>query len=160
MASGIRWRWSIEPRNERKGATVAFISGTQCLEAVKGVMDAGRHVLELPQEPILVRSTLCGFNATWNGLTSSQRVQPGEPVAGNPHGEFCEGGRVQEGDPQGPSLPTMSSCLPWMARGGRVIPPRRLPPPWRPRPQNPTFTASALRESAMRGQHEWFGVIH
>ncbi len=33
-------------------------------------------------------------------MTCIQRVQPGEPVAGNPHGGFCEGGRAQGGDPK------------------------------------------------------------
>ena len=53
-------------------------------------------LLVLPQEPNLVRTTLCGVDTPSYGLTAIQRVQPGEPVAGNPLGGFCEGGRAQE----------------------------------------------------------------
>ena len=53
-------------------------------------------LLVLPQEPNLVRTTLCGVDTSSYGLTAIQRVQPGEPVAGNPLGGFCEGGRAQE----------------------------------------------------------------
>src|SRR5690349_9885311 len=53
-------------------------------------------LLVLPQEPNLVRTTLCGVDTSSDGLTALQRVQPGEPVAGNPLGGFCEGGRAQE----------------------------------------------------------------
>jgi hypothetical protein len=53
-------------------------------------------LLVLPQEPTLVRTTLCGVDTSSYGLTALQRVQPGEPVAGNPLGGFCEGGRAQE----------------------------------------------------------------
>src|SRR3989442_1000751 len=53
-------------------------------------------LLVLPQEPNLVRTTLCGVDTSSYGLTAIPRVQPGEPVAGNPLGGFCEGGRAQE----------------------------------------------------------------
>src|SRR5437667_5308415 len=53
-------------------------------------------LLVLPQEPNLVRTTLCGVDPSSYGLTAIPRVQPGEPVAGNPLGGFCEGGRAQE----------------------------------------------------------------
>jgi hypothetical protein len=55
-----------------------------------------RAVLDLSPESILVRTTLCGVDTSSYGLTAIQRVQPGEPVAGNPLGGFCEGGRAQE----------------------------------------------------------------
>ena len=53
-------------------------------------------VLELSAEPALVRTTLRGFDPPSDGLIALTRVQPGEPVAGNPLGGFCEGGRAQE----------------------------------------------------------------
>src|SRR6266566_4137549 len=53
-------------------------------------------LLVLPQEPNLVQTTLCGVDTSSYGLTAIPRVQPGEPVAGNPLGGFCEGGRAQE----------------------------------------------------------------
>jgi hypothetical protein len=53
-------------------------------------------VLELSAEPALVRTTLRGFDPPSDGLIAITRVQPGEPVAGNPLGGFCEGGRAQE----------------------------------------------------------------
>jgi hypothetical protein len=39
-------------------------------------------------------------------LTTLQREQPGEPVAGNLLGGFCEGGRAQATWSQDSSLPT------------------------------------------------------
>jgi hypothetical protein len=57
---------------------------------------AAPPVLVLSQEPTLVRTTLRGFDPPSDGLTAITRVQPGEPVAGNPLGGFCEGGRAQE----------------------------------------------------------------
>jgi hypothetical protein len=39
-------------------------------------------------------------------MTANQREQPGEPVAGNLLGGFCEGGRAQATLSQDSSLPT------------------------------------------------------
>src|SRR5258706_6864006 len=64
-------------------------------------------LLVLSPESILVRITLCGGDTPYDGLTAIQREQPGEPVAGNLLGGFCEGGRVQATYSQDPSLPTM-----------------------------------------------------
>src|SRR5208283_1783415 len=66
-------------------------------------------LLVLPQEPNLVRTTLCSVDTSSYGLTALRRVQPGEPVAGNPLGGFCEGGRAQAAEPQDLSLPTIIS---------------------------------------------------
>jgi hypothetical protein len=63
-------------------------------------------LLVLSSESILVRITLCGVDTPCDGLTAIQRGQPGEPVAGNPLGGFCEGGRAQATSSQDPSLPT------------------------------------------------------
>jgi hypothetical protein len=52
-------------------------------------------LLVLSQESILVRITLCRVDTPCDGLTAISRAQPGEPVAGNPLGGFCEGGRAQ-----------------------------------------------------------------
>ena len=52
-------------------------------------------LLVLSQETILVRITLCDVDPPCDGLTAIQREQPGEPVAGNLLGGFCEGGRAQ-----------------------------------------------------------------
>src|SRR6266566_9226990 len=62
-------------------------------------------LLVLPQEPNLVRTTLCGVDPSSYGLTAIPRVQPGEPVAGNPLGGFC-GGDGHKSVAQDPSLPT------------------------------------------------------
>ena len=68
-------------------------------------------LLVLSQEAILVRITLCGVDTTCHGLIALQREQPGEPVAGNPLGGFCEGGRAQAIWSQDSSLPTMEILL-------------------------------------------------
>ena len=52
-------------------------------------------LLVLSQESILVRITLCGVDTPCDGLTAIPREQPGEPVAENLLGGFCEGGRAQ-----------------------------------------------------------------
>jgi hypothetical protein len=49
---------------------------------------AAPPALVLSDEPTLVRTTLCGIDPPCDGLTAIQRVQPGEPVAGNPLGGF------------------------------------------------------------------------
>jgi len=69
---------------------------------------AAPTLLVLSQEAILVRITLCGVDSTYHGLTAIPRVQPGEPVAGNPLGGFCEGGRAQATWSQDSSLPTIA----------------------------------------------------
>jgi hypothetical protein len=66
-------------------------------------------LLDLSQESILVRVTLCGVDTPCDGLTAIQRAQPGEPVAGNLLGGFCEGGQAQAVSPRDPSLPTTIS---------------------------------------------------
>ena len=68
---------------------------------------AAPALLVLSTESILVRITLCGVHTPCDGLTAIQREQPGEPVAGNLLGGFCEGGRAQAAEPQDPSLPTI-----------------------------------------------------
>ncbi len=70
---------------------------------------AAPPLLVLSPASSLVRTTLCGIDTSCDGLTAIQRVQPGEPVAGNPLGGFCEGGRVQAAEPQDLSLPTTRS---------------------------------------------------
>lgn len=66
-------------------------------------------LLVLSQESILVRITLCDVDTPCDGLTAIQREQPGEPVAGNLLGGFCEGGRAQATLSQDSSLPTIES---------------------------------------------------
>jgi len=63
---------------------------------VETTESAAPALLDLSPESILVRTTLCGVDTSSYGLTAIQRVQPGEPVAGNPLGGFCEGGWAQE----------------------------------------------------------------
>src|SRR6266567_2567849 len=84
-------------------------------------------LLVLPQEPNLVRTTLCGVDTSSYGLTAIPRVQPGEPVAGNPLGGFCEGGRAQERCSR--PVPTHRKCRPAGDRG---------PPSFRLSPQRNT----------------------
>src|SRR5664279_845200 len=73
---------------------------------VETTESAAPTLLVLSQETILVRITLCGIDTTCHGLTAIEREQPGEPVAGNPLGGFCEGGRAQVTNPRDLSLPT------------------------------------------------------
>src|SRR5258708_24261432 len=67
---------------------------------------AAPPLLVLSPASSLVRITLCGVNSTCDGLTAFSRERPGEPVAGNPLGGFCAGGRAQATLSQDPSLPT------------------------------------------------------
>src|SRR5258705_13256417 len=85
-------------------------------------------LLVLSQESTLVRITLCGVDTPCDGLTAIQREQPGEPVAGNPLGGFCEGGRAQAKNSQDPSLPTITSIKSWLVKfvEHRVADPRIL----------------------------------
>ena len=70
--------------------------GTTAMDSyVETTQSAAPALLVLSQESILVRTTLCGVDPSCDGLTANLRVQPGEPVAGNLHGGFCEGGRAQ-----------------------------------------------------------------
>jgi len=62
---------------------------------VETTESAAAALLVLSAESILVRTTLCGVDTPCHGLTAIQREQPGEPVAGNLLGGFCEGGRAQ-----------------------------------------------------------------
>src|SRR5260221_10368982 len=71
---------------------------------------AAPPLLVLSPASSLVRITLCGVNSTCDGLTAFSRERPGEPVAGNPLGGFCAGGRAQATLSQDPSLPTERSC--------------------------------------------------
>src|ERR1700747_884270 len=67
---------------------------------------AAPPLLVLSPASSLVRITLCGVNSPYDGLTAFSRERPGEPVAGNPLGGFCEGGRTHATLSQDPSLPT------------------------------------------------------
>src|SRR6516164_1988753 len=57
---------------------------------------AAAPVLVLSAESALVPTAIRGLDPPPDGVTAIQRVQPGEPVAGNLLGGFCEGGRAQE----------------------------------------------------------------
>src|SRR6266436_1564424 len=74
---------------------------------VEASESAAPALLVLSQEPILVRITLCSVDTPCDGMTANQREQPGEPVAGNLLGGFCEGGRAQATLSQDSSLPTI-----------------------------------------------------
>jgi acylphosphatase len=57
-------------------------------------------------------------------MTATSREQPGEPVAGNPLGGFCEGGRAQAALPQDSSLPTTTISFAFaklILRSGRQL---------------------------------------
>jgi len=58
---------------------------------VETAESAAPALLVLSPESILVRTTLCSVDTPCHGLTALQRGQPGEPVAGNLLGGFCEG---------------------------------------------------------------------
>src|SRR5438445_13159682 len=73
---------------------------------VETTESAAPALLVLSSEAILVRTTVCGVDTPCHGLTTLQREQPGEPVAGNLLGGFCEGGRAQATWSQDSSLPT------------------------------------------------------
>src|SRR5664279_4139513 len=81
---------------------------------VETTESAAPTLLVLSQETILVRITLCGIDTTCHGLTAIEREQPGEPVAGNPLGGFCEGGRAQVTNPRDLSLPTNMEIGLWV----------------------------------------------
>ena len=78
---------------------------------VETTESAAPTLLVLSQEAILVRITLCGVDTPRDGMTANPREQPGEPVAGNLLGGFCEGGRAQATESQDPSLPTIESII-------------------------------------------------
>src|SRR5258707_12345988 len=71
---------------------------------------AAPPLLVLSPASSLVRITLCGVNSTCDGLTAFSRERPGEPVAGNPLGGVCAGGRAKAPLPQGRPLPTRVVC--------------------------------------------------
>jgi len=60
---------------------------------VETTESAAPALLVLSPETILVRTTLCSVDTPCHGLTALHRERPGEPVAGNLLGGFCEGGR-------------------------------------------------------------------
>src|SRR5207253_9197389 len=76
---------------------------------VETTESAAPALLVLSSEAILVRTIVCGVDTPCHGLTTLQREQPGEPVAGNLLGGFCEGGRAQATWSQASSLPTLES---------------------------------------------------
>src|SRR5215469_11369129 len=77
---------------------------------------AAAPVLVLSEESALVPTTIRGLDAPPNGVTAIQRMQPGEPVAGNLLDGFREGGRAQEvylkTCPYPPLIPQCADCLP------------------------------------------------
>jgi len=79
---------------------------------VETTESAAPALLVLSPESILVRTTSCGVDTPCHGLTAIQREQPGEPVAGNLLGGFCEVGRAQATYSQDPSLPTILFRMP------------------------------------------------
>ena len=74
---------------------------------VEASESAAPALLVLSSESNLVRTTLSNVDTPCHGLTTLQREQPGEPVAGNLLGGFCEGGRAQATLSQDSSLPTI-----------------------------------------------------
>jgi hypothetical protein len=74
---------------------------------VETTESAAPTLLVLSQESTLVRIALCGVDTPCDGLTAIPRAHPGEPVAGNLLGGFCEGGQAQAVQPRDPSLPTI-----------------------------------------------------
>src|SRR5882762_4845546 len=60
---------------------------------VETTESAAPALLVLSPETILVRTTLCSVDTPCHCLTAHHRERPGEPVAGNLLGGFCEGGR-------------------------------------------------------------------
>src|SRR5215831_9591795 len=89
---------------------------------------AAPPVLVLSQEPALVRTTLRRFDPPSDGLTAITRVQPGEPVAGNPLGGFCEGGRAQEVHFKTRPYPPCARLSPALPAGETPAPEREEPP--------------------------------
>jgi hypothetical protein len=87
---------------------------------VETTESAAPALLDLSPESILVRTTLCGVDTSSYGLTAIQRVQPGEPVAGNPLGGFCEGGRAQVTNHETCPYPPSSQSRPSVSGGGRA----------------------------------------
>src|SRR5258708_39081868 len=63
---------------------------------VEKTQAAASGPLVLSDETALVRTTLRGIDPPHDGMTASSPCeQPGEPVAGIPHGGFYEGGQAQ-----------------------------------------------------------------
>src|ERR1019366_6642070 len=56
---------------------------------------AAPALLALSAQSTLVRTALCRVCTSCDRMTPTPRVQPVEPVAGNPHGGFYEGGQAQ-----------------------------------------------------------------
>src|ERR1019366_9608423 len=74
---------------------------------VETTQSAAPALLALSAQSTLVQITLCSVGTSCDGMTPAPRVQPVEPVAGNPHGGFCEGDRHKRPQPQVLSLPTI-----------------------------------------------------
>ena len=62
---------------------------------VEATQSAAPALLALSAQSTLVRTTLCNVGSSCDGMTSTPRVQPVEPVAVIPLGGFCEGGQAQ-----------------------------------------------------------------
>src|ERR1035441_10110371 len=62
---------------------------------VEATQSAAPALLALSAQSTLVRTTLCNVGTSCDGMTSTPRVQPVEPVAVIPLGGFCEGGQAQ-----------------------------------------------------------------
>src|ERR1035437_3360788 len=72
---------------------------------VETTQSAAPALLALSAQSTLVQITLCSVGTSSDGMTPAPRVQPVEPVAGNPHGGFCEGGQAQAASTASP-VPT------------------------------------------------------
>src|ERR1019366_2983619 len=72
---------------------------------VESTQSAAPALLALSAQSTLVQITLCSVGTSCDGMTPAPRVQPVEPVAGNPHGGFCEGGQAQAASTASP-VPT------------------------------------------------------
>src|ERR1039458_1988175 len=62
---------------------------------VETTQSAAPALLALSAQSALVQTTLCSVGTSCDGVTRTPRVQPVEPVAGNPHGGFYEGGQAR-----------------------------------------------------------------
>jgi hypothetical protein len=72
---------------------------------VETTQSAAPALLALSAQSTLVQITLCSVGTSSDGMTPAPRVHPVEPVAGNPHGGFCEGGQAQAASTASP-VPT------------------------------------------------------
>src|ERR1019366_3112978 len=72
---------------------------------VETTQSAAPALLALSAQSTLVQITLCSVGTSSDGMTPAPRVQPVEPVAGNPHGGVCEGGQAQAASTASPVPP-------------------------------------------------------